>query len=206
MVRCPHVSVCLSHQTAASAWVGLLLSGRQAGDIDRQLPAPALSSNGAGARRLAAFAGSVMLPAEGRGWIQICCQIVQRQCVTLVDTSCHQAYAVDFPRQCSSSTILYAGEVDKPTIDMAKINTAQTCCLPTIIEIDRRLQKLQKNCPRSRIEVRPTALLCPHALDTAAAITIQYNTKFVKRHVTVASEALANRTVKKHRRRRTNVL
>jgi len=35
---------------------------------------------------------------------------------------------------------------------------------------------------------------------------IQYNTKFVKRHVGVASEALANRTVKKHRRRRTNVL
>ena len=34
--------------------------------------------------------------------------------------------------------------------------------------------------------------------------TIQYNTKFVKRHVAVASEALANRTVKKHRR--TNVL
>ena len=35
---------------------------------------------------------------------------------------------------------------------------------------------------------------------------IQYNTKFVKRHVAVASEALAIRTVKKHRRRRTNVL
>jgi len=33
-----------------------------------------------------------------------------------------------------------------------------------------------------------------------------YNTKFVKRHVAVASEALANRRVKKHRRRRTNVL
>jgi len=32
------------------------------------------------------------------------------------------------------------------------------------------------------------------------------NTKFVKRRVAVASEALANRTVKKHRRRRTNVL
>ena len=36
--------------------------------------------------------------------------------------------------------------------------------------------------------------------------TIQYNTKFVKRHVAVASEALANKTVKKHRRRRTDVL
>ena len=36
--------------------------------------------------------------------------------------------------------------------------------------------------------------------------TIQYNTKFVKRHVAVALEALADRTVKKHRRRRTNVL
>jgi len=36
--------------------------------------------------------------------------------------------------------------------------------------------------------------------------TIQYNTKFAKRHVAVASEALADRTVKKHRRRRTNVL
>jgi len=35
---------------------------------------------------------------------------------------------------------------------------------------------------------------------------IQYNAKFVKRHVAVASEALANRSVKKHRRRRTNVL
>ena len=40
----------------------------------------------------------------------------------------------------------------------------------------------------------------------AASSKIQYNTKFVKRHVAVASEALANRTVKKHRRRRTNVL
>ena len=29
---------------------------------------------------------------------------------------------------------------------------------------------------------------------------IQYNTKFVKRHVAVASEALANRSVKKQRR------
>jgi len=29
--------------------------------------------------------------------------------------------------------------------------------------------------------------------------TIQYNTKYVKRHVAVASGALANRTVKKHR-------
>ena len=36
--------------------------------------------------------------------------------------------------------------------------------------------------------------------------TIQYNTKFVQRHVAVASEALANRSVKKQRRRRTNVL
>jgi len=36
--------------------------------------------------------------------------------------------------------------------------------------------------------------------------TIQYNTKFVKRHVAVASEALANRSVRKQRRRRTNVL
>jgi len=37
--------------------------------------------------------------------------------------------------------------------------------------------------------------------------TIQkYNTKFVKRHVAVASEALANRSVKKNRRRRTSVL
>ena len=37
-------------------------------------------------------------------------------------------------------------------------------------------------------------------------MSIQYNTKFVKRHVAVAPEVLANRTVKKHRRRRTNVL
>ena len=40
----------------------------------------------------------------------------------------------------------------------------------------------------------------------AGGISVQYNTQFVKRHVAVASEALANRTVKKHRRRRTNVL
>jgi len=40
----------------------------------------------------------------------------------------------------------------------------------------------------------------------AGMVTIQYNTKFVKRHVAVASEALANRSVKKQRRRRTNVL
>jgi len=33
-----------------------------------------------------------------------------------------------------------------------------------------------------------------------------YNTIFVKRHVAVASEALANRSVRKQRRRRTNVL
>ena len=37
-------------------------------------------------------------------------------------------------------------------------------------------------------------------------IQYKYNTKFVKRHVAVASEALANRTVKKQRRRRTDVL
>ena len=36
--------------------------------------------------------------------------------------------------------------------------------------------------------------------------TIQYNTKFVQRHVAMASDALENETVKKHRRRRTNVL
>ena len=46
--------------------------------------------------------------------------------------------------------------------------------------------------------------------DDYLALSIQYNraynTKFVKRHVAVASKALANRTVKKHRRRRTNVL
>ena len=32
--------------------------------------------------------------------------------------------------------------------------------------------------------------------------TIRYNTKFVQRHVAVASETLTNRTVKKHKRRR----
>jgi len=45
-----------------------------------------------------------------------------------------------------------------------------------------------------------------YAAAAAAARFTQYNTKFVKRHVAVASEALANRTVKKQRRRRTNVL
>jgi len=43
--------------------VGLLLSAPQAGHIDRQ-QAPALSSNGAAARRTTANAGSVMLTAE----------------------------------------------------------------------------------------------------------------------------------------------
>jgi len=43
-----------------------------------------------------------------------------------------------------------------------------------------------------------------HEVTAIQYYTIQY--KFVKRHVAVASEALANRTVKKHRRRRTNVL
>jgi len=43
-------------------------------------------------------------------------------------------------------------------------------------------------------------------VDDNRASSIQYK-KIVKRHVAVASEALANsRTVKKHRRRRTNVL
>ena len=46
-------------------------------------------------------------------------------------------------------------------------------------------------------------LYCIHYTGTN---TIQYNTKFVKRHVAVASEALVNRSVKKQRRRRTNVL
>jgi len=57
--------------------------------------------------------------------------------------------------------------------------------------------------------LRNTHMSCPPQCDmitTQAYIQIQYNTKFVKRHVAVASEALANRTVKKHRRRRTNVL
>ena len=47
----------------------------------------------------------------------------------------------------------------------------------------------------------PSGILCTRLLQY---YTIQY--KFVKRHVAVASEALANRSVKKHRRRRTNVL
>jgi len=42
---------------------GLLLSASRAGDISRE-QAPALSSNGAAARRTAANAGSVMLTAE----------------------------------------------------------------------------------------------------------------------------------------------
>ena len=50
------------------------------------------------------------------------------------------------------------------------------------------------------------ATLAVTAVTELGLFTIQYNTKFVKRHVAVASEALANRSVKKHRRRRTNVL
>jgi len=51
--------------------------------------------------------------------------------------------------------------------------------------------------------------LCLHVLNTYAPFTIQYNTiqyKICKAPCCVASEALANRTVKKHRRRRTTVL
>jgi len=40
------------------------------------------------------------------------------------------------------------------------------------------------------------------AWPVSLCVTIQYNTKFGKRHIA----ALANRTGKKHRRRRTNVL
>ena len=45
-----------------------------------------------------------------------------------------------------------------------------------------------------------------HAIVNLSHKPIQYNTKFVKRHVAVALEALANRTVKKHGRKRTDVL
>ena len=48
-----------------------------------------------------------------------------------------------------------------------------------------------------------------HHEKSSVCVWLQYNTiqyKVVKRHVAVVSEALANRTVKKHRRRRTNVL
>ena len=59
-------------------------------------------------------------------------------------------------------------------------------------------------------ECLPLVFQIPHTstavLSTIQFDPIQYNTKFVKRHVAVASEALANRSVKKHRRRRTNVL
>jgi len=50
------------------------------------------------------------------------------------------------------------------------------------------------------------SLLKPHDISLAYSHNNNNNTKFVKRRVAVASEALANRTVKKHRRRRTNVL
>ena len=72
------------------------------------------------------------------------------------------------------------------------------------------LSFLQAGCPSCRptnsvkalkAYVNPSGILCTRLLQY---YTIQY--KFVKRHVAVASEALANRTVKKHRRRRTNVL
>ena len=59
--------------------------------------------------------------------------------------------------------------------------------------------------PRDKEQVHD---LASQALNTGNYYNtiLQYNTTFVKRHVAVASEALANRTVKKHRRRRTNVL
>ena len=44
------------------------------------------------------------------------------------------------------------------------------------------------------------------AASTNKQTDAQYNTKVVKCHVAVDSEALANRTVKKHRWKRTNVL
>ena len=53
--------------------------------------------------------------------------------------------------------------------------------------------------PRDKEQVHD---LASQALNTGN----YYNTTFLKRHVAVASEALANRSVKKHRRRRTNVL
>ena len=61
----------------------------------------------------------------------------------------------------------------------------------------------------SKLELVDKQLSEWHLVHEVTAIqynTIQYSTKLVKRHVAVASEALANRTVKKHRRRRTNVL
>ena len=53
---------------------------------------------------------------------------------------------------------------------------------------------------------RPTVRQTTIISHQSSILTIQYNTKFLKCHVAVASEALANRTVKKHKRRRTNVL
>ena len=61
-------SVCVSHRSTAAGWTaGLLLSAVLAGDVDRQRRAPALSSNGAAARRSAANAGSAVLTADVQG-------------------------------------------------------------------------------------------------------------------------------------------
>jgi len=86
--------------------------------------------------------------------------------------------------------------------------------------MEHRVLHMSVHCraPPSRQErapdLQPNQVIADFEEAAAAAIcavfgndlTIQYNTKFVKHHVAVASEALANRTVKKHRRRRPNVL
>jgi len=59
-------SVCPVVRQQQRRAAGLLLSALLAGDIDRQ-QAPALSSNGAVARRSATNAGSVTLTADVRG-------------------------------------------------------------------------------------------------------------------------------------------
>jgi len=58
----------------------------------------------------------------------------------------------------------------------------------------------------ARVTVRQRTLQHSPTLLAYTPDTMQYNAEFVKRHVAVASEAPANRTVKKQRRRRTNVL
>jgi len=58
-------SVCPVDRQQQRRAVGLLLSAMRTGDIDRQRPAPAPSSNGVVARRSVANAGSVVLTAEG---------------------------------------------------------------------------------------------------------------------------------------------
>ena len=82
----------------------------------------------------------------------------------------------------------------------------------TALLADRAVVEASLNSPHQRTSYLSAS--SPHSGDWLYAMPItsyntiqkKYNTKFVKRHVALASEALANRSVRKQRRRRTNVL